>query len=144
MVKKYVILIILDHFGPSYTTLGHQQPCHVWSFLAQKGPHILFSNPKILICHICDIFHVCPRKKIELLRAQLANQSQPCSKHLAISPSPGWDPPSSPPPETTEPSHSQNTKANLCKYCKLNIEHFKRKQRLKHIRNCKNACKNKR
>ena len=36
--QKHVILIIWGHFGPSWTTLGHWQACHVWPFLAPKGP----------------------------------------------------------------------------------------------------------
>ena len=36
--QKHVILVIWDNFGPSQTTLGHWQACHVWPFLAPKGP----------------------------------------------------------------------------------------------------------
>ena len=42
--QKHVILIIWDHFGPSSTTFGHRQACHVWPFLAQNGPYL--GNPQ--------------------------------------------------------------------------------------------------
>ena len=36
--QKPVILIIWDHFGPSETTLGHRQACHVWPHKGHFGP----------------------------------------------------------------------------------------------------------
>ena len=39
--KTHIILIIWDHLGSLWTTLGHWQACHVRPFLVPNGPFLM-------------------------------------------------------------------------------------------------------